>query len=41
MYSILDISDHIGPQPIELNFKFSAAVADVICHALVLTRKKY
>ena len=28
-------SDHIGPQPI----KFSAAVADVICHALVLTRK--
>ena len=32
-------SDHIGPQPIELNFKFSAAVAVVICHALVLTRK--
>ena len=31
--------DHIGPQPIQLNFKFSAAVADVICHALVLTRK--
>ena len=30
--------DHIGPQPIQLNFKFSAAVADVICHALVLTR---
>ena len=30
---------HIGPQPIQLNFKFSAAVADVICHALVLTRK--
>ena len=26
-------------QPIQLNFKFSAAVADVICHALVLTRK--
>ena len=23
-------SDHIGPQPIQLNFKFSAAVADVI-----------
>ena len=22
--------DHIGPQPIQLNFKFSAAVADVI-----------
>ena len=32
-------SDHIGPQPIQLNPKFSAAVADVICHALVLTRK--
>ena len=32
-------SDHIGPQPIQLNFKFIAAVADVICHALVLTRK--
>ena len=31
--------DHIGPQPIQLNFKFRAAVADVICHALVLTRK--
>ena len=31
--------DHIGPQPIQLNFNFSAAVADVICHALVLTRK--
>ena len=32
-------SDHIGPQPMQLNFKFSAPVADVICHALVLTRK--
>ena len=32
-------SDHIGPQPIQLNFKFSVAVANVICHALVLTRK--
>ena len=32
-------SDHIGPQPIQLNFKFSAAVVDVICHAFVLTRK--
>ena len=32
-------NDHIGPQTIQLNFKFSAAVADVICHALVLTRK--
>ena len=31
--------DHKGPQPIQLNFKFRAAVADVICHALVLTRK--
>ena len=30
---------HIGPQPIQLIFKFSAAVADVICHTLVLTRK--
>ena len=40
MYSILDIKrDHKGPQPIQLNVKFSAAVADVICHALVLTRK--
>ena len=32
-------SDHIRPQPIQPNFKFSAAVADIICHALVLTRK--
>ena len=32
-------SDHIGPQPIQLNFKFSAANVDVICHAIVLTRK--
>ena len=32
-------SDHIGPQPIQLNFKFNVAVADDICHALVLTRK--
>ena len=32
-------SYHIGPQPIQLSFKFRAAVADVICHALVLTRK--
>ena len=32
-------SDHMGPQPIQLNFEFSAAVADVICHALLLTRK--
>ena len=31
--------DHIDPQPMQLNFKFSAAVADVICHALVLIRK--
>ena len=40
MYLILDIKViKIGPQPIQHNFKFSAAVADVICHALVLTRK--
>ena len=40
MYSIPDIiSDHIGLQQIQLNFKFSAAVADVIGHALALTRK--
>ena len=32
-------SDQIGPQPIQLNFIFSAAVEDVKCHALVLTRK--
>ena len=32
--------DHIGPQPIQLNFKFSAAVADVICHALLLLTRK-
>ena len=32
-------SGHLGPQPIQLNFKFSAAVADALCHALVLTRK--
>ena len=32
-------SDHIGPQPKNPNFKISAAVADVLCHALVLTRK--
>ena len=32
-------SNHIGPQPIQLNFKFSAEVADVICHAFVLSRK--
>ena len=34
-------SDHIGSQPIQLNLKFNAAVADVICHALVLTRKVF
>ena len=32
-------NDHIGSQPIQLNFKFSSAVAAVICLALVLTRK--
>ena len=30
---------HIGSQPIQRNFKFRAAVADVLCHALVITRK--
>ena len=34
-------NDHIGPQPIQLKFKFSAAVANVIWHALVLTRKVF
>ena len=34
-------SDHIGPQPVQFIFKFSAGVADVICHALVLTRKDF
>ena len=29
----------LGPQPKQLNFKFSVAVADVICHALGLTSK--
>ena len=32
-------SDHIGPQPIQLHFKFSAAVANVICHAFISTRE--
>ena len=32
-------NDHKGPQPIQLNFKISAAVADVIYPALVLTGK--
>ena len=32
-------SDHIGSQPIQLNFKLNAAVADVVCHSLVLTIK--
>ena len=32
-------NDYTGPQPIQFNFKFSAAVADGICLALVLTRK--
>ena len=30
-------NDHIGPQPIQINFKFYVAVAHVICQALVLT----
>ena len=29
--------EHIGPTPIQPTFKFSAVVADVISHALVLT----
>ena len=32
-------SDRLGQLPIKPNFKFSAEVADVICHALVLARK--
>ena len=32
-------NDHIGQQTIQLIFKFSAAAADVMCHALVLIRK--
>ena len=31
--------EHIGPTPIQPTFKFSAVVADVISHALVLTKK--
>ena len=38
MYSIPDIKVIIWSTINTLNFKFSAAVADVICHALVLTR---
>ena len=30
---------HIGSRQIQLNFYFSYAVVDVICHALVLSRK--
>ena len=29
----------MGAEAIELNFNFKCGVADVICHALVLTRK--
>ena len=32
-------NDHIGLQSVQHIFKFNAAVADVICLALVLTRK--
>ena len=32
-------SDHIGPQPIQLNFKFSAAVADTSC--ISIKQKNY
>ena len=31
-------SGYIGPHPIDFNLKFIAAVADVISHALVLTK---
>ena len=31
--------NHIGSQATQLILKFSAAVADVICHALVIFRK--
>ena len=34
VFAIRYQSDHIGPQPMQLSFKFSAAVADVIRHAL-------
>ena len=34
-------NNHIGSQSIQLNFNFSASVADVICHAFVLTRKVF
>ena len=30
---------HIGPRQIQLNFYFIGAVVEVICHALVLSRK--
>ena len=32
-------NDHLGPQPKQPIFKISVAVADVICHSLVLFRK--
>ena len=31
--------DHIGAEAIQFNFKFARGVADIICHALVLTRR--
>ena len=29
--------DHIGTQPIQLNFKFRVAVPNVLCHAWVMS----
>ena len=31
--------NHIRAQAMQLNFKFVRGVADIICHALVLTKK--
>ena len=31
--------DHMGAQATQLNFKISRGVADIVCHALALTRK--
>ena len=39
VFNIRYQNDYIGPQSKQLIFKVSVAVADVICHALVLTRK--
>ena len=39
LFDIRYQKENKAPQPIQLNFKFSAAVADVINHAIVLTKK--